>query len=214
MENLEFYNKYREVPQNAQKEFDNGKFKGTDINTMWRIKCLTETFGICGVGWYYDIVRTWCETGENSKETIAHAEIKLYIKVDGEWSKGISGIGGNKLETYSKKYGYWNISDECYKMATTDALGNACRNLGMGADIYWQNDRTKYTAKNEKEDFELDQRLVEKLESLGGTIEICATYYNKMVNELTNKDLKELIAKKEQVIAEKNLVKASGEIDV
>ena len=42
MENLAIYNKYRKVPAEALKPFDNGNFKGTDINSMWRIKCLTE----------------------------------------------------------------------------------------------------------------------------------------------------------------------------
>ena len=54
-ENLELYNKFRSVPSNALKAFDNGRFKGTDINTMWRIKTLTGEFGACGRGWYYEI---------------------------------------------------------------------------------------------------------------------------------------------------------------
>ena len=92
--NMEIYEKYRKVPQNALKDFNNGRFKGTDINTMWRIKSLTEEFGMCGVGWYYDIVRLWTEDGADGQK-ISNAEIKLYVKVDGEWSKGISGVGGN-----------------------------------------------------------------------------------------------------------------------
>lgn len=149
--NLEIYNKYAEPPKEALKNFNNGTFSGTDINTMWRIKSLTEQFGVCGIGWYYDIVRTWTEQGENSKETMAFAEIKLYIwnKESNEWSKGISGIGGNKMETYVKSSQYWKISDECFKMAVTDALGNACRNLGFGAKIYWDKDTTKYNNDNE-----------------------------------------------------------------
>ena len=78
MENLEFWNKYKEVPKNALKDFDNGKFKGTDINTMWRLKCLTETFGMCGVGWYFNIKKTWTETTPNG-EMFAFAEnIAIY----------------------------------------------------------------------------------------------------------------------------------------
>jgi hypothetical protein len=30
-----------------------------------------------------------------------------------------------------------HTSDECYKMAVTDALSVACKVLGMGASIYW-----------------------------------------------------------------------------
>ena len=149
MENLEIWNKYKEVPQNAMKDFDNGKFKGTDINTMWRIKCLTEQFGICGIGWYYKPVRLWTEECKNG-DIFAFAEIELFIKVDGEWSMPISGNGGNKLERITRD-GTISTSDEAYKMAVTDALGNACRNLGFGADVYWVNDKTKYTQENKVE---------------------------------------------------------------
>ena len=144
MENLEIYNKYRVVPENALKAFNNGKFSGTDINTMWRIKSLTEIFGVCGFGWYYDIVRTWYEEAPND-EKLAFAEIKLYVKLDNEWSKGISAVGGSKIVNYFKTAGYATGNDEGFKMAITDALGVACKMLGFGADIYWANDKTKYS---------------------------------------------------------------------
>ena len=41
MENMEIYERVRSVPKEAQKQFNNGKFSGTDINPMWRIKKLT-----------------------------------------------------------------------------------------------------------------------------------------------------------------------------
>lgn len=143
IDNLEFWNKYKSVPSNAVKAFDNGSFKGTDINTMWRLKCLTETFGMCGFGWYYKLIRTWVEDTKNA-EQFAFAEIELYIKQDGEWSMPIVGTGGNKL-TRVKRDGSYMTSDEAFKMAITDAIGVACRNLGIGADVYWENDKTKYT---------------------------------------------------------------------
>lgn len=155
MENLTIWNKYKEVPQNALKDFDNGNFKGTDINTMWRLKSLTEEFGICGIGWYYDIISINHERVEEADTIMTFAEIKLYIKVNGEWSKGITGVGGNKMLTKTKLKsdgtgGYYKASDEATKMAVTDAIGNACRNLGLGADVYWSNDKTKYTNEDNK----------------------------------------------------------------
>ena len=207
MENLEIYEKYREVPKNALKAFDNGTFKGTDINTMWRIKCLTEHFGVCGIGWYYDIVRTWLEESDNTHEKLSHAEIKLYVKdpETGEWSKGIAGIGGNKMETYVKgkqgKDGYWKLNDECYKMAVTDAIGNACKNLGFGADVYWANDKTKYTAQDEqpKEEKEpLNEALVKELQELGGSLEVVADHYKVSVEELTDEALIMVIESKKR----------------
>lgn len=143
--NLGFWNKYKAVPEKAMKSFNNGKFEGTDINTMWRFKCLTETYGQCGFGWYYTIKeRQIYEVGNG--DVFAFVEIELYLKnpENGEWSKPIIGNGGNKIARATAS-GKISTSDEAYKMAVTDAIGNACRNLGIGADVYWANDKTKYT---------------------------------------------------------------------
>ena len=45
-------------------------------------------------------------------------------------------------------------SDECFKMATTDAISVACKQLGIGADIYWGADSTKYTKYTEPQQAE------------------------------------------------------------
>ena len=44
----------------------------------------------------------------------------------------------------AQEKGGLHVSDECYKMALTDAISVACKSLGMGADVYWSNDNTKY----------------------------------------------------------------------
>lgn len=143
MENMQIYNKVREVPIEAQKPIQAGRLKGmTDINPMWRIKTLTEQFGACGIGWYYEIKDRWLETINDSKEIVANVEICLYVKVDGEWSKPISGIGGSKIASAERNGLY--VDDECYKKASTDALSVACKNLGIGADVYWDKDSDKY----------------------------------------------------------------------
>ena len=50
-QNMRFYGKVQDTPPEAQKAFNNGRFSGTDINPMWRIKKLTEIFGPAGFGW-------------------------------------------------------------------------------------------------------------------------------------------------------------------
>jgi hypothetical protein len=150
---LTIYEACREVPREAQKEFNNGRFKGTDINPMWRIKKLTEMFGACGIGWYYERLDKWSETLA-SGEVCVFVEIALYIKQDGEWSKPIFGTGGSQLLQMTKKGAYAN--DEAYKMATTDAISVACKALGMGADIYWGADNTKYVDKKKPEVGEIE----------------------------------------------------------
>ena len=142
MNNLELYERVRAVPQEAQKPFNNGRFKGTDINPMWRIKMLTSEFGPCGIGWYYTIVDKWLETGTGTDEVVAQVQIHLFVKVDGEWSKPIEGIGGSSFIATQRNGLY--VNDEMYKMALTDAISVACKALGFGADIYWDKDNTKY----------------------------------------------------------------------
>lgn len=144
MDNLRIYNAGREVPQEAQKPFSNGKFSGTDINPMWRIKKLTELFGPAGLGWYYEVVSERAE--EHGDVTIAIVDLNLYVKYDGEWSKPIYGTGGNVLLRKG------STSDEGYKMALTDALSVACKALGIGADVYFAKDKTKYTAAQEPQE--------------------------------------------------------------
>lgn len=144
MNNLDLYNKVRAVPQEAQKEIQAGRLKGkTDINPMWRIKTLTEQFGVCGFGWKTEIVREWLETGANGEIT-ANVEIRLYIKQDGVWSDAIPGIGGSAL--VAKETAGLRTDDDCYKKAYTDAISVACKALGIGADVYYAKDRTKYDA--------------------------------------------------------------------
>jgi len=133
MDNLEHWNALCRPPECALKQIKGGRLKGmTDINPQWRLKAITEHFGPVGIGWSYEIVRTWCEGAAN--EVCAFAEIKLSIKHDGEWSKPIPGIGGSKLLTQETHGGH--VSDECYKMAVTDALSVAMKAVGVAADIY------------------------------------------------------------------------------
>ena len=142
MGNMDIYEKVREVPQTAQKTIQGGRLKGfTDINPMWRIKALTEQFGPCGVGWYIDIKDKWLESSANGEVT-ANVIIDLYIKVEDTWSAPIVGIGGSKFVSNEKNGP--TVSDECFKMALTDAISVACKSLGFGADIYWSEGRTKY----------------------------------------------------------------------
>lgn len=146
-QNLKLYNEVRSVPKEALKEITGGKLKGkSDINPMWRLKTLTEQYGLCGIGWYYEITNQWLEQGANG-EVAGFCNINLYIKQGDEWSKPIPGTGGSSF--VSKTKNGLEVSDEVYKMALTDAISVACKALGFGADVYWSADRTKYDRQSE-----------------------------------------------------------------
>jgi hypothetical protein len=152
---LTLWNKVREVPKEAKKMITGGRLNGkTDINPMFRIKTLTEQFGTCGIGWYYEITNQWLEKGNKianteDYETAAFVNINLYLKQGDDWSKPIPGTGGSSFVTKESKGNY--TSDEAYKMALTDAISVSCKSLGIGADVYWEQDKiiSKYTDKNE-----------------------------------------------------------------
>ena len=155
MGNMDIYNAVSAVPDSAQKRITGGRLNGmTDINPMWRIRELTELFGPCGIGWKYKIVREWLETASTG-EVGAFVDIELQYRItpDADWSEPIPGTGGSKFVA-AEKGNNLRASDECYKMALTDAISVACKALGFGADIYWEAGRTKYNAYPPEQDEE------------------------------------------------------------
>jgi len=148
MENLQIYEAVRNVPPEALKAIQAGRLKGkSDINPMWRFKTLTEQFGPVGFGWKYTIDRCWLEHCEEAKEIAAFVEISLYVKHNGEWSEAIPGTGGSSFLAQERNGPY--MSDECFKMALTDAISVSCKALGVAADVYWESDKTKYDKPND-----------------------------------------------------------------
>ena len=98
-------------------------------------------------------------------------------------------------------------------MAYTDAIGSACKMLGMGADVYWSEDRTKYTANNEvkpetkKEtkatELPISEQQIKVLvaNSDNETVKKALEYYKKEINQLTIVEastiIKKLVLRKE-----------------
>lgn len=145
-ERMRFYGQVQDTPKEAQKSFNNGRFSGTDINPMWRIKKLTEVFGPVGFGWWTQNVKYTFQQSEQTNEVAVFCELELIV-IDPdskEKSMPIYGVGGNTFVAQRKSGP--QSSDEAMKMAYTDALSIACKALGFSHDIYYQADRTKYTA--------------------------------------------------------------------
>lgn len=134
MDNLEMWNKYKDPPEWAKKPIAGGRLKGmTDINPVWRLQVLTEQYGPCGEGWDYTIDKMWNEPA-NHGCVLAFVLVTLKVKNGDKWSNGIPGIGGSQMVQIESAGLHAN--DECYKMALTDALGVACKALGIGSEVY------------------------------------------------------------------------------
>lgn len=148
MDKMTIYESARGVPKEAQKQIGGGRLNGmTDINPMWRVKKLTELFGPAGIGWRFDPPIFEEKPGVNG-EVVVHCCTNLYIRQLGEngekneWSAPIPGVGGSMLISTEK--GGKRTDDDAYKKAYTDAQSVACKALGIGADVYWEKDTTKY----------------------------------------------------------------------
>ena len=156
---------------------------------MWRIKVLTSEYGPCGIGWFYKPVKKWIE--QAGGETVAFVDIELFIKVDGEWSQPICGTGGSKL-SQNERNGLF-VSDECYKMATTDAISVACKQLGIGADVYFGADRTKYDSP-----FERVERVRNELKKRRcSETNFMQVYRLDNIEQVTDSQIKDFIARME-----------------
>lgn len=142
MTNMEIYDRARSVPKEALKPIIGGRLKGmSDINPMWRLKMLTELFGVCGIGWKVELTDKRLERGHGD-EVVCFVDINLYIRDGEKWSAPIPGMGGSAFVTAERNGVYTN--DECFKMAFTDAISVACKSLGFAADVYFANDKSKY----------------------------------------------------------------------
>lgn len=197
MENMELYNKFRAVPPAAKRVIGAGRLKDmTDINPMWRIKCLTEAFGPVGFGWYIEKTseRVYEENGEN----IVVVEINLYVKIDDVWSKPIYGTGGSKILAKEKSGLY--ADDEAVKKAYTDAISVACKSLGIGADVYFEKDSTKYTQheqpaqkpaqiQKEKREYSLEELFMICALHNVDVEKVATLFYKKEKSALTAEDL-------------------------
>lgn len=136
MEAIQIYKKLSQPPKGALREIKAGDLKGkTDINPQWRYEAMTETFGLVGIGWKYEIQKLWNEPGANG-EVLAFAQVAVFVRnpETKEWSDPIVGIGGSKL--VNKFSAGPKSNDEGYKMAVTDAFSTSLKMIGVAADIY------------------------------------------------------------------------------
>lgn len=173
------FRQFEKTPDEAKKPIEAGRLKGfTDINPMWRFKRLTEVFGPVGIGWKFVITDKQIVPGADGVVS-AFVDILLFFKYDGEWSEGIPGTGGSSFVAKEKNGLY--TSDECFKMALSDAIGTACKALGMSADIYFSKDRSKYSSNEE------DAKM-ETVQDAAGFVISFGKYNGKTLGEIWKTD--------------------------
>lgn len=123
-----------------------GGFSGTALKPIWVIRKLTEQFGACGEGWGMDAPQFTTEAAPNG-ELLVYCTLRCW---HGAPENSLFGVGGDYV-IRETKHGL-KADDEAFKKAYTDALMNAFKHVGAGADIHMGLfDDSKYVAEVQEE---------------------------------------------------------------
>lgn len=107
-----------------------GGFKGTAIKPMWSYRRMTEEFGPCGEGWGIEDPTFQVLAGPDD-EKLVFCTVGVWYGKD---RNRLVGVGGDKAVA-KNKYGVAS-DDEAFKKAFTDAVTNALKMIGVGADVH------------------------------------------------------------------------------
>ena len=129
-----------------------GGFRGTAIKPMWANLRMTEFFGPCGIGWGQE--KPEYQVVEAPGEILVYCTVALWYWNRQEPNSGkglVYGVGGDKVvsQIFAKDQQgnkirgedgnfktYPQTDDEAFKKAYTDALSNAMKFIGVGADVH------------------------------------------------------------------------------
>lgn len=131
----------RTDPKHTQQFKRGGGFKGTAIKPIWSYRRMTEEFGPCGLGWGVGEPSFQVVPGVNN-EMLVYCTASVWFKRGDEASQTVYGVGGDKIVTHiraSEQYNRperWENDDEAFKKAFTDAITNALKLIGVGADVH------------------------------------------------------------------------------
>lgn len=123
----------RTDPSHTKSFKRSGGFSGTAIKPMWAYRRMTEEFGPAGKGWgvgkpSFDVVPA-------GVETLVYCTVEAWWKEPGDGEKNfVYGVGGDKCVGTNRNGSF--SDDEAFKKAFTDALTNALKLIGVGADVH------------------------------------------------------------------------------
>lgn len=111
-----------------------GGFSGTAIKPMWAYRRMTEEFGPAGKGW--GVEKPTFETVTAGDEILVYCTVEAWWKETEDGDRHhVFGVGGDRVLT-KRSNGNLFQDDEAFKKAFTDALTNALKLIGVGADVH------------------------------------------------------------------------------
>lgn len=120
-------------PKHTKSFSRSGGFKGTAMKPIWIIEQMTRHFGPIGEGWGMNEPKF--EVVDLTKDT---GRVMVYCWVScwhTDRSNIFFGVGGDTVQDQFRD-GRMAPDDEAFKKAYTDAINNALKYVGVGADIH------------------------------------------------------------------------------
>lgn len=117
-------------PSHTKQFKRSGGFSGTAIKPMWSYRRMTEEYGPCGEGWGINEPSFQVVPGPEG-EVLVYCTVSIW---HGVRDRTVFGVGGDKV-VGKNKYGL-SSDDEAFKKAFTDAVTNALKLIGVGADVH------------------------------------------------------------------------------
>lgn len=122
----------RTDPSQTKQFTRGGGFKGTAIKPIWSYRRMTEEFGPCGHGWGVGEPSFQVVSGNDGEVLVYCTASVWYIREDAQ--RTVYGVGGDKV--VNKFSTGLKSDDEAFKKAFTDAVTNALKMIGVGADVH------------------------------------------------------------------------------
>lgn len=117
-------------PKHTKSFKRSGGFSGTAIKPMWAYRRMTEEFGPCGKGWGVFAPSFEVVNGADG-EVLVYCTASIWYEQPGQMAFG---VGGDKV-VGKNRHGLTG-DDEAFKKAFTDAITNALKMIGVGADVH------------------------------------------------------------------------------
>ena len=149
-DNLRIWNALRKTDPAHTKRFTRaGGFSGTSIKPIYMVEKMTALFGPCGIGW--GMTEPNFQVVQLAEEIAVYCTVGLWYDGAGDSTRAtVYGVGGDFVAKRNKNGLF--ADDEAFKKAYTDALSNAMKQLGVGADVHMgRHDDDKYVAELQRE---------------------------------------------------------------
>lgn len=129
-DNTALWDKLGKTDPSHTKQFKrSGGFSGTAIKPMWSYRRMTEEFGPCGKGW--GICKPSFDVVPAGESVMVYCTVSVWYE---KQDQAVFGVGGDMIA--GKRGNYFMVDDEAFKKAYTDAVTNALKMIGVGADVH------------------------------------------------------------------------------